>query len=656
MDRQSLLEFHKVNKLIKFFIDIAAAEYDAPIEIDDEIKDIITTPRYFFEAIAATFTNHVAYGQEEKIYSDLDPKTVDFYLLPFKNLKILESDRKDTREERLRQIRNCILHHNMEYDDELQVIKLKNKYIETEIDYNNYAPVLFELFSTKSPYEYGSLSFSLLEPEDWKQIKSKEELKEKLAQIKLFTYKMSTHLDKTLAEGTNPLLKDIMDYTKRHIRADDLRGLPLNLEGKIKQAGSQYRKTMIQAINQSPLSQKGKKMTVDLNNKLLNSYLSSIKVRKLNELLPDIYARIEYIGYDKFFELDAESQCQVIISTVIDKMFSQDRNDNDYYNLLLMGTLQDYIKHHPEEKQVKITDLFESTKEYQKTFFNIYKAEDKTVKTEKPIMYRYFLLGQMNYVVTKLKNAIDKNDNDIDMDLYQIDIPNGIKYKSITPLGKAQKEVSKLPGLEQNIEARKKKMLKLFKKQMSFVKEVNPNNRKVDDTKNAMYDNRKAAVELFTDYKKLYGKKGVLQQKKEALDKAKAAKSSPKEIAITEDKQAFFRCFRNALAHSYLDIDLMPGLKAKDLGQTKIKIYDYETFIDTKTGEHIVNKNQRVFEAEMTAKEFFELTECIMKAMDNSFDKDKISLSDIVKDSLFNDLGISESDLHEELIPDERIR
>ena len=80
MDKQNLMEFHKVNKLLKFFLDSTASGYDDPIVIDDETKDIINTPRYFFEAVSSTFTHHVAHGQEEKIYEDWNPKIVEFYL------------------------------------------------------------------------------------------------------------------------------------------------------------------------------------------------------------------------------------------------------------------------------------------------------------------------------------------------------------------------------------------------------------------------------------------------------------------------------------------------------------------------------------------------------------------------------------------------
>lgn len=657
MDKQNLLEFHKVNKIFKFFLDSTASGYDNPIVIDDEIKEIITTPRYFFEAILSTLTHHVAYGQEEKLFDDFNPKIVQFYLKAFKNIKILGNDRADTNTERLRQIRNCILHHNIEYDDEHKVVRLKNKYIETEIDYEDFTPSIFELFSSKSHYKFGSdESFSLLSP-DHGAIKNKEELDRRLKRLKLFTYKMPANLDETATDGTNLLLKAVYDYTMSHFIDEEISDLPINIEGKIKILGSQYKKKLPQAINQVPMSKEARKKTLDRNTRLINTYLSSIKVKGINDLLPEIYDRIEYIGYDKFFELDVLSQEPVVISTVIEKLFSKERNDNDYYNLLFMTTLQDYLKRNPNVREITLPELNESTKEYQIKKFEVFNSnEDKTMRVEKPIMYKYFLLGQMNYMVTKFKSIIDKTDNDIDIDLYKIDIPDDIKYKCIIPISEAQEDIDKISGIEQDLQGRKQKMLKLFRKQIGLTKAVNPKNPKADEAKNTMLENRQDAVGLFLQYRELHGKKGTLLKKKEEIDKQRAIKSSVKEIVITDDKKEFFRRFRNALAHSYIDINMTPGLKAKDLSQTKIKIYDYETKINNKTGEHIVNKNKKIFEAEMTAKDFLKLTECIMKTMDDYYNKDKISLSDIVRDSLFSDLGISESDLHEELIPDQPIR
>lgn len=657
MDKQDLLEFHKVNKLFKFFLDSTASGYDDPIVIDDEIKDIINTPRYFFEAVSSTFTHHVAYGQEEKIYEDWNPKIVEFYLKEFKNIKILGNDRDDTNTEKLRQIRNCILHHDIDYDDEHKVVRLKNQYIETEIDYENYVPAIFELFSSKSSYTFGSdESFSLLTP-DFGAIKSKEELDIRLKRHKLFTYKMPANIDEIAIDGTNLLLKAVYDYTKAHFTTEDLLGLPINIEGKIKLLGSQYKKMMTQAINQENFSTEKKKKTLDRNTKLINAYLASIKVKSINDLLPEIYDRIEYIGYDKFFRLDAKSQEQVCISTVIEKLFSKKRNDNDYYCLLFMTTLQDYLRRNPNTREISFTELNESTQEYQKKKFGTFKPEeDKIMRMEKPIMYKYFLLGQMNHMVTKFKNIIDKTDNNIDIDLNQVDIPKEIKYKCIMPIEEAQKDVDRISGIENDLQSRKQKILKLFKRQISLTKAIKPENPRVDDVKNKMFDNRQDVLDLFFQYKEIHGKKSILLKKKEEIDKQRLAKSRAKEIVITDDKKEFFRRFRNALAHAYIDINMTPGLKAKNLSQTKIKIYDYETKVNRKTGEHIVNKNKKVFEAEMTAKDFLELAECIMKTMDDYYNKDKISLSDIVRDSLFSDLGISESDLHEELIPAEKIR
>lgn len=657
MDKQNLLEFHKVNKLFKFFLDSTASGYDDSIVIDDEIKEIITTPRYFFEAILSTFTHHVAHGQEEKVYEDFNPKIVQFYLKAFKNIKILGNDRADTNTERVRQIRNCILHHNIEYDDDHKVVRLKNKYIETEIDYEDFTPAIFELFSSKSHYTFGSdESFSLLSP-DHGTVKSKEELDRRLKRLKLFTYKMPANLDEIAVDGTNLLLKAVYDYTTSHFTDKEISDLPINIEGKIKLLGSQYKKMMPQAINQTHLSKEERKKILDRNTKLVNAYLSSIKVKGINDLLPEIYDRIEYIGYDKFFELDVLSQESVTISTVIEKLFSKKRNDNDYYNLLFMTTLQDYLKRHPNARGITLPELNESTKEYQIKKFGLFKPnEDKTMRIEKPIMYKYFLLGQMNYMVTKFKNIIDRTDNDVDIDLNQVDIPEGIKYKCLIPIEEAQKDVDRISGIEQDLQSRKQKMLKLFRRQIGLTKAIKPENPRVDDVKNKMFDNRQDAVGLFLQYRELHGKKGTLLKKKEEFDKQRLAKSRTKEIVITDDKKEFFRRFRNALAHSYIDINMTPGLKAKDLSQTKIKIYDYETKINKRTGEHIVNKNKKVFEAEMTAKDFLELTESIMKTMDDYYNKDKISLSDIVRDSLFSDLGISESDLHEELIPTQQIR
>ena len=660
MDKQNLLEFHKVNKLFKFFLDSTASGYDDPIVIDDEIKEIITTPRYFFEAISSTFTHHVAYGQEEKIFDNLDPKIIEFYLSAFKNIKILSNDRKNTNTEKLRQIRNCILHHNIEYDDEHKVVRLKNKYIETEINYQDYVSAIYELFSSKSNYTFGSdESFSMLSPtNNGESIKSKEELDERLNELKLFIYKMPANTDELKAGGNiNALLKAVYDYTMSNITNADILNVPINIEGKIKLLGSQYKKLMTQAINQTPFSKEERKKTLESYTRKINAYLASVKVKNINDLLPEIYDRIEYIGYDKFFELDVSSQESVVISTVIEKLFSKKRNDNDYYNLLFMTTLQDYLKRHPNAREITLPELNESTKEYQIKNFEVFKPnEDKTMRIEKPIMYKYFLLGQMNYMVTKFKNTIDKTDNDIDIDLNQVDIQEEIKYKCIIPISEAQEDIDKISGIEQDLQGRKQKMLKLFRKQIGLTKAVNPKNPKADEVKNTMLENRQDAVGLFLQYRELHGKKGTLLKKKEEIDKQRAIKSSAKEIVITDDKKEFFRRFRNALAHSYIDINMTPGFKAKDLSQTKIKIYDYETKANKRTGEHIVNKNKKVFEAEMTAKDFLELTECIMKTMDNYYDKDKISLSDIVRDSLFSDLGISESDLHEELIPTQPIR
>lgn len=658
MDKQNLLEFHKVNKLFKFFLDSTASGYDDPIAIDDEIKEIITTPRYFFEAISSTFTHHVAYGQEEKIFDNLDPKIIEFYLSAFKNIKILSNDRNNTNTEKLRQIRNCILHHNIEYDDEHKVVRLKNKYIETEIDYQDYVSAIYELFSSKSDYTFGTdESFSLLSANHDGEIKSKEDLEKRLKGLKLFTYKMPANLDETTGNGTNVLLKAVYDYTMSNIADEEIADLPINIEGKIKLLGSQYKKLMSQAINQTHLSKEERKKTLDRNTKLINAYLASIKVKYINELLPEIYDRIEYIGFDKFFELDVSSQESVVISTVIEKLFSKKRNDNDYYNLLFMTTLQDYLKRYPKACEITTEELNKSTKEYQRKMFGVFKPnEDKTMRIEKPVMYKYFLLGQMNYMITKFKNTIDKTDNDIDIDLNQVDIPEEINYKCIIPISEAQEDIDKISGIEQDLQGRKQKMLKLFRKQIGLTKAVNPKNPRADEAKNTMLENRQDAVGLFLQYRELHGKKGTLLKKKEEIDRQRAIKSSAKEIVITDDKKEFFRRFRNALAHSYIDINMTPGLKAKDLSQTKIKIYDYETKVNNRTGEHIVNKNKKVFEAEMTAKDFLELTECIMKTMDNYYDKDKISLSDIVRDSLFSDLGISESELHEELIPTQPIR
>lgn len=658
MYKQDLLEFHKVNKLFRFFLDSTASGYDDPIVIDDEIKEIITTPRYFFEAISSTFTHHVAYGQEEKIFDNLDPKIIEFYLSAFKNIKILSNDRNNTNTEKLRQIRNCILHHNIEYDDEHKVVRLKNKYIETEIDYQDYVSAIYELFSSKSDYTFGTdESFSLLSANHDGEIKSKEDLEKRLKGLKLFTYKMPANLDETTGNGTNVLLKAVYDYTMSNIADEEIADLPINIEGKIKLLGSQYKKLMSQAINQTHLSKEERKKTLDRNTKLINAYLASIKVKNINDLLPEIYDRIEYIGYDKFFELDVSSQESVVISTVIEKLFSKKRNDNDFYNLFYMSILNDYLNNNPNDHNISITQLYESTKEYQKKKFNICNPkEEKVMRVEKPIMYKYFLLGQMNYMVTKFKNTIDKTDNDIDIDLNQVDIPEEIKYKCIIPISEAQEDIDKISGIEQDLQGRKQKMLKLFRKQIGLTKAVNPKNPKADEVKNTMLENRQDAVGLFLQYRELHGKKGTLLKKKEEIDKQRAIKSSAKEIVITDDKKEFFRRFRNALAHSYIDINMTPGLKAKNLSQTKIKIYDYETKVNNRTGEHIVNKNKKVFEAEMTAKDFLKLTECIMKTMDDYYNKDKISLSDIVRNSLFSDLGISESDLHEELIPTQPIR
>ena len=658
MDKNTLLEFHKVNKLLKFLLDSTASGYDDSIVIDDEIKEIITTPRYFFESILSTFTHHIAYGQEEKIFENLDSKTVKFYLEAFKNIKILVNERVDTNSERLKQIRNCILHHNIEYDDLNKVVKLKNKYIETEIDYDKFAPAIFELFSSKSHYTFGTdESFSVLSSFHG-AITSKEELDKRLKEGRLFTYKMPANLEETAVDGTIPLLKAVYNYTMIHLKDDDILDLPINIEGRIKGLGTQYKKGMMQTINQKVLSKEVRKKTLEKNAKRINAYLSSIKVKTLNNLLPEIYNRIEYIGYDKFFELDVSSQEQVIISSIIEKLFSSKRNDNDYYNLFFMTTLQDYIKRHPNAHDITNSELVKSTKECQiKNFGVFHPNEDKILKTEKPIMYKYFLLGQMNYMITKFKNIIDKTDNDINIDLYQIEIPEGIKYKCIIPVSEAQEEIKKIPGIEQDLHVRKQKVLKLLRKQIVLSRDaLNPKNPKADEKKNDMPENKQTAVDLFLQYKELHGKKNTLLRKKEEIDKQQYIKSRAKYIVVTDDKKEFFRRFRNALAHSYIDIDMTPGLKAKDLSQAKIKLYDYETKIDSSTGEHIVNKNKKEFEAEMTIKDFWKLTDCIMKTIDNYYDKDKISLSDIVRDSLFSDLGISESDLHEELIPIQQIR
>lgn len=677
MNKSEVVKYRKVNKLFEFLLNSLNQGYNKNIVFSDDDIKLCKDSTCIFEVLNSFMAIHVAKGHEEDLSKFLDEDWLEILIKDF-NITIKPGcGRKDTIHERVKQIRNCVLHRNISHKFINNRVFFENTYAKGETSFENYLLSLYELFTVDQPYMsgIGNCFNCVLPPKE--NLESEYCIEDFLKMAKFIKYKnpdgyencilrmklSEIDLSKMKRSGdgyTFEVSRDKIQSVKRtelDAVIDEIIGIlnhqiyfdtAMNVEGQIK-------KYIKLAKERYPT-----KYSRESFKHVCNLLLPSIKVYDLKkDLGEEFLERISFIGKENFLSLTKEEKCALAKSVFIDKVMSKERNDNDYYAYMYLAFITDYISKQKTSGSIGIEEIVDQATELKKKYM-MSSYDRSLLKLESPIMFENIALAQMHYSVATFKELIDKDakkakedtDDSVSIDLDDIVIPDGVKYVCYVKRKDLEEELkTKTKGYQQEFEDQKNVIDKGFAKNISFRRKLNPKNPKINDVKDSLFNNKAKIQEAYARLKDIERRKGKLDVKKDLLSNSKN-----KVIEVTDDNKEFFRSMRNALSHNYISIDSSKAYQTKDLNDLLFTFNDYEIEEKTINGKKQKVRGRKTFEAKMSMRDFFELVHNIENTMENAHDKNKISLTDIAKDLILSDLNINIDDIREDLIPTERSR
>ena len=128
MNKSEVVKYRKVNKLFEFLLNSLNQGYNKNIVFSDDDIKLCKDSTCIFEVLNSFMAIHVAKGHEEDLSKFLDEDWLEILIKDF-NITIKPGcGRKDTIHERVKQIRNCVLHRNISYkfiNNRVEIIKIK---------------------------------------------------------------------------------------------------------------------------------------------------------------------------------------------------------------------------------------------------------------------------------------------------------------------------------------------------------------------------------------------------------------------------------------------------------------------------------------------------------------------------------------------------
>ncbi len=414
----------------------------------------------YFEILRSLMLTHVASSYEQSLSEQIPDEILESYLKSFTSIemneeKLVASQRENDVQQKYRQIRNSIMHHQLTYNPENNTIVLKSNYMNSaEIPYEHFFEALYNLFCFKEPLSYDSLNAFFLFPDDL-HINSKKELFEFFNNAKILQMdfsKLSTLDENEIHEISNEIINKyssiyISDGKEAFIEEvkKNVKGLKNLDDSVVDDFLSNISIRELNALEKRHIEERIK-ITYDFSGKLLKSSIPNLEKLTETSLLTDLQkdhfknwlekVKNEEIDDDNVKEYMNSLMHLPLPTDFIEKIVNYSKT-SDFYNMqsdskkyLLQSFLMEHT--HPD-KFASLVFADYLNKVLFKTNLHLNIGENSTfnpnslyfIKYKKAITAQY-AIALIGYSIGTLKNLLDNNN--IFFNFGSIKIPEGIEY------------------------------------------------------------------------------------------------------------------------------------------------------------------------------------------------------------------------------------